>query len=451
MELRARRLPLALDPLIAEAKRRARQRRVLVTALVLVLFVGGTTLALRPFGLLRTSRSTPARFVPGGLFTGSGGPLPSVTGPGISAVSASSRGDAWIVGSVAWRWDGRAWRTVPLPKGDPDIWSVADVAADDAWLVGGTADGSLTRSRALIEHWNGARWSVVDLRRLGASFLFGVSAFGRRSAWAVGATYGPRRNGRFVPSRTRPLLLHWDGTSWRKWPLPLGRRPVTFDQVIADGPSSVWAVSTGQENSSPARSSLIEHWNGTRWQHVPPPFGRSDPLAGFSATGWRDAWAVGSYGQGGNAVTKYSHPLAAHWNGHSWRLTHLPIRSGDNVAALEDVAVVRPDDAWALGESQHLQLDGNNGLSATRPAALFEHWNGRSWQVLPGAAPTVFDGRPALSASADGTVWAIGTCFYDNFILRWTNGGWVFTKHPPDRHWRLPGRRPRRLPSCSSP
>ena len=221
--------------------------------------------------------------------------------------------------------------------------------------------------------------------------------------------------------------------------------------MIADGPSSVWAVSTGQEDSVPGLPSAIEHWNGTRWQAVPAPFGRGDPIAAFSATAENDAWAVGSYGEGGNAVTKYSHPLAAHWNGHSWRLTHVPNRSGDNVAALEDVTVVRPNDAWAMGESQRLHLEGDNGLSATRPTALFEHWNGRSWELMPGAAPPVFEGRPALSATADGTVWAIGTCFYDNFIVRWTGGGWVFAKHPPDRHWRLPGRRPRRLPSCSSP
>jgi hypothetical protein len=451
MELRVSRLPLALDPLIAEAKRRARQRRVLLLALAFVLGTGGTMLALRPFGLYRTARSTHVRFEPGVLFTGSGGGPPPVTGPGISAVSASSHGDAWVVGSVAWHWDGRSWRTLPLPTGEADIWSVADVAPDDAWVVGARGDGSLTRSHALIEHWNGARWSVVNLPRLGASFLYGVSAFGPRSAWAAGATYGARRAGRFVANRTRPLLLHWDGVSWRKWRLPSGRRPVTLDKVIADGPSSVWVVSTGQEDSAPGFSSLIEHWNGTRWQEVPPPFGRSDPLASFGATGWDDAWAVGSYGEGGNAVAKYSHALAAHWNGHSWRLTHVPSRSGDNDAALEDVAVLRPDDAWAMGESQHLQFEGDNGLSATGPAVLFEHWNGRNWQLTTGAAPPVYDGRPALTGAADGSAWAIGTCFYDNFIVRWKGGAWVFAKHPQDRHWRLPGRRPRRLPSCSSP
>ena len=447
------RVPFSLDPLIAEAKRRARQRRMLVVvALVLVVAGGGATLALRPFGLLRTSQSTPTRFVPGTLATGVGGPIPEFTGGAVSAMSAASRSDAWIVGSVAWHWDGRAWRTVPLPKGN-DLWSVAAVAPDDAWTVGALGDGSLARSHALIEHWDGMRWSVVQLPRLPKSFLFGVSAAGPRSAWAVGATYRSNRAGKLILSRTRPLLLHWDGASWSKQPLPWGRHELTLDRVVATGPSSVWVVSTGSEDDAAGSPSLIEHWNGTRWQNVPLPFGRSDPLAGFGATGWNDAWAVGSYAQRGNTIAKYAHSLAAHWNGRSWRLTHIPIRGGDNNAVLTDVAAARPDDVWALGQSQHLHLLGNNGLSATGTATFLEHWNGQEWQLASGATPTVYDGRPAVTATRDGSAWAMGTCFSDNFIIRWADGTWVFAKHPRDRHWRrgtAPSRRQRPVPSCSS-
>jgi hypothetical protein len=51
MTLRVPRLPFALDPLIAEAKRRARQRRFLtISALLLVVVATGLTLGLRPSG-----------------------------------------------------------------------------------------------------------------------------------------------------------------------------------------------------------------------------------------------------------------------------------------------------------------------------------------------------------------------------------------------------------------
>jgi hypothetical protein len=455
MELHGSRL-VELDPLIAEAKRRARQRRVVLAAVLILLSAGGATLALRPFGFLRSSHSIPARLVPGGMFTGSGGP-PTLYGSGsvasVSAVSAASGDDAWIIGSVAWHWDGRAWRSVPLPPGSYDLWSVAAVTPDDAWAVGARGAGYLVASHALIEHWNGARWSAVQLPRLRASFLYGVSAAGPRSVWAVGARYRANAAGRFLPSGTRPLLLHWDGTSWREWPLRWGSRPITLDKVVADGPSSVWAVSTGQEDPA-GGSSVIEHWNGRRWQEVPAPFGASDPISGFGATAWNDAWAVGSYGQGGNTVSKFSYPLAAHWDGHGWRLIQVPNRSGENSAALTDVAAARPDDVWALGESQRLHLLGHDGLSATGPVALLEHWNGRRWQVAPGAAPPIFDGRPVVAATADGSAWALGACRYDNFIVRWTGRAWVFARHPNDRHRRAgtpPSVRRHPIPSCSSP
>jgi hypothetical protein len=52
MALHVPRLPLALDPLMAEAKRRARQRRVLLALLALVIVGGvlGAVLATRPSG-----------------------------------------------------------------------------------------------------------------------------------------------------------------------------------------------------------------------------------------------------------------------------------------------------------------------------------------------------------------------------------------------------------------
>src|SRR5947208_12852683 len=152
----------SLDALIAEAKRRARRRRVLLAAVLVVLAAGGTTLALRPFGLFRTSRSHAGLFEPGGMALGPGLPSPYfAVAASLRAVSAASRSDAWIVGSVVWRWDGTAWRSVPLPMKDLDLSSVVAVARNEAWAVGWRGTGPFVQSRALIEHWNGARWSVV--------------------------------------------------------------------------------------------------------------------------------------------------------------------------------------------------------------------------------------------------------------------------------------------------
>jgi len=440
MTLHAWRLPPGLDPLLAGAKRRATRRRVLVVAALLVLGGGAATVSLHPAGLLRTGAPRVEAYEPGGMFTGTGGPAPDVDTrtAGVSTISVAAGGDAWALGSVAWRWDGRTWQRVPLPRvGNAELWAVAARTPDEAWAVGARGPGYLAASHALIERWDGSRWSVVQLPRLPTSFLFGVSAAGAHNAWAVGGTFGANHAGRFVSSKTRPLLLRWDGRAWRRQSVPWARRGVVLDKVVSTGPSDVWVISSGQQDSSPSGPVVVEHWNGSRWQAVPAPFGQSDPFAGFTATAWNDAWAVGSYGQGGNRVAKFSHSLAAHWNGRSWRLTHVPMPAGgSNSAALVDVAAARPDDVWALGQSQRLELQGNNGLSGTGPATFFLHWSGQRWQIAPGATPPIYDGRPAIVAARDGSAWTVGYCRTDDYVARWDGRAWVTTPHPADVHWR---------------
>ncbi len=456
MTANALRLPFSLDPLIAEAKRRARQRRVLLAVvLVLVLGAGGATLATHPFGWLRTSGAYAGPYVPGGLQYATGGPtFPPYFSASLSGVSVASRDAAWIVGSVAWRWDGSAWQSVPPPTVSNG--GVAAITPDDAWAVGARGDGSLVRSHAVVEHWDGARWRVMRLPRLGpSSYLFAVSAAGPRSVWAVGATFRANRRGRLNPWATRPLLLHWNGAAMTRVSLPWMRPGLELDKVVATGPSSVWVVSTGYQRYANWIPIVVEHWNGTRWRKVPAPFGSSDFISGFSASAGNDAWAVGSYAHGGSTAAKYSHSLAAHWNGRRWQITPVPNPPGSNNAALTNVAAVRPDDAWAIGQSQSLDLQGNNGFSSSAPAGLLEHWDGRSWHYVPGAPKLVgSDGtQQSLAAAPDGSAWVIGSCGVDNVIARLAGGAWVTASHPPDMHWRsgVPARlRHGGLPSCRS-
>lgn len=428
------RLPFSLDPLIAEARRRARQRRVLLAAIVLVfgLGAGGTTLLVHPFGWFRTSRPYTGPYEPGGIFRGPGGFGPAASWPGMQAVSAASRSDAWIVGSLARRWDGQAWIDVPLPRiSGSELSAVATIAPDDAWAAGWRSQGA-SPNYALIEHWNGARWSIAQLPRLHRSLLYSISAAGPRSAWAVGVTFRPNPDRRYA--NQRPLLLRWDGASWRKPPLPWAYNTLQLSKVVATGPSSVWVI--GQASSR----SRIEHWNGTRWRLVPAPFGSNDPLTAFSATAWNDAWAVGSYSQPGNEVVKLSHALAAHWNGHHWQITPVPNPPGDtNSAALLDVAAARPNDAWAIGESTRLNYYDHGVTQQKPPSTYFLHWNGENWQATSDTTPPLYDGSTAITAAPDGSAWAIGNCPVDDFSVRWNSESWVTAPHPPDTHWRTNG------------
>jgi hypothetical protein len=115
------------------------------------------------------------------------------------------------------------------------------------------------------------------------------------------------------------LIVHWDGTVWKRVPSPSpSSGGNVLNAVAAASASSAWAVGYAGSSSILA-TTLIEHWNGRAWTHVPssapqPGCGGcqfpGDRLAGVAATSAASAWAVGSSGHGG---------LIEHWDGTRWR------------------------------------------------------------------------------------------------------------------------------------
>ncbi|MDX6480929.1 MAG: hypothetical protein QOG85_1439 [Gaiellaceae bacterium] len=415
-------LPLSLHALVAEAKRRARRRRVLLAVAVIALGGGaGAVVATHPFGWLESSQAT-ADYQPGSIVYCGGCLLSAVDAPTVT-VATSSAGSAWIVGEdLAWRWDGKSWRNVPGPHVSGYPPSVFVVGRDDVWAVGAF-------SPAAAEHWNGIRWTSVplpDSLTWPSVRLSSVSASGPRDVWAAGLS-SPVKRGRHFYDKAQPLLLHWNGVAWRRQQLPWAAAGMGIDKVVATGPSSVWVVPSVHRDAWPPIAPPLEHWDGSSWSAVPRPFGAHDPVAGFSATSGSDAWAVGSYRTGtGSFLT---HPLAAHWDGSSWKLTAVPHPEGHNVLLVGAVSV-RPDDVWAIGLNQQTAPD-----TAFGPRLFFVHWDGRSWTVAPGSASSYFSASPTIAASPDGTAWATTNCGNDNVVLRWDGARWRAVPHPRDARW----------------
>jgi hypothetical protein len=101
------RLPFSLDPLVAEAKRRARQRRVLVIAVVVVVVIGavaGTTLALRP-GFHSAAATKPTGTIFGGILPGGTHGLGHYAAGAVTVSNARGK----VVATVSVMW-GRAFR-----------------------------------------------------------------------------------------------------------------------------------------------------------------------------------------------------------------------------------------------------------------------------------------------------------------------------------------------------
>jgi len=353
-------------------------------------------------------------------------PNPSAYADILNAVAAVSASDVWAVGSyynsqkgvmetLIEHWDSTSWSVVPSPNANTTganiLTGVAAVSASDVWAVGYYYNSSLPQT--LIEHWNGAYWSIVPSPNpsiTGQNVLTGVAAVSAAYVWGVGyyqATSGALQT----------LIEHWDGTSWNVVSSP---NPSTTGNILngvaAISADDAWAVGSYYDSQKNVLETLTEHWDGTKWTAVSSPSPGAyayNILTGVAAASASDVWTVGYFQSSNGALVT----LIEHWNGRKWSVVSSPNLSGTYGSAniLRGVAVLSTEDLWAVG---HYQNYGTNQQHQT----LTEHWNGASWSIVssPNAGKADdFNGVATLSGS---DVWAVGIYsnygndYYNNFL-----------------------------------
>lgn len=230
-------------------------------------------------------------------------PQPKEWWENLNAVSAGGLNDVWAVGSwygsdgtqtLAKHWNGSAWRVVPTPGSPPNqyqsaLQAVTVAGPRDVWAVGYRQRGYTTVT--LIEHWNGSVWSVVSSPSPSAqtNALSGVAAVNPTDVWAVGRY-------RTAGGHNRALIEHWNGAQWTVAPLSRPSLPdSSLAAVSAANGAGVWAG--GTYGSPGGQRALVEHWNGVRWStQTPPSPDLGAQLSGIWAGGSpRSVWIAGSY------------------------------------------------------------------------------------------------------------------------------------------------------------
>jgi hypothetical protein len=298
----------------------------------------------------------------------------------LSSVAAISARDAWAVGCsdcsgsgvsrpLILHWNGSAWTQVPSPavRGGGLLEGVTAASAREVWAVGST-----TGEKTLIERWNGTTWQRVPSPNPGPShggFLRSVTTVSAHFAWAVGGAFGTSTRG------TQSLILRWNGTAWKRVPSPNPGVPggstdlgVGLGGVSASSARQAWAVGNLSCGCGPGPA-VILHWNGTSWKKVPSPTGKSAAsIGGVAASSNGSAWIVGSSGGGdGSLPTK---TLILRWTGHVWKQVASPSPRGS--AGLSGVTTTASGGAWAVG--------GTSTRSHTAIQALILRWNGSAWK-----------------------------------------------------------------------
>jgi|GEM_PF-577843 len=369
---------------------------------------------------------------------------------GVEALAAS---DAWAVGyytetnglqqAMILHWNGKAWGQVPAPKttGNSRLRAVSAVAPDDIWAV-----GSIDDAFTLILHWNGKTWTQVPSPSPGIDFngLFAVSALSKDDVWAAGQ-YVTRYQQMGAP-QGKALLLHWDGARWKV--VPASFKGTYTRGVVAVSKGAGWVV--GGYAGEGGGGHAISRWDGSHWSPKAVPelgevdgYGdnnvRNSDLSGITAISKDDVWAVGSYStQSTEAFHWKAHTLVEHWDGTAWSVAPSP-NVGEEGSALTAVDAVSRGEIWAVGrhgpynapKALILRYDGsgcptpttqaqqqtalpavttlpNTAISGTvapaqRPDALGNC--GPSWSVVPSRSEGTLNSVAAISRS---DVWTVG-------------------------------------------
>jgi hypothetical protein len=95
-----------------------------------------------------------------------------------------------IMNTLIEHWNGSHWSIVPSPNVGTHgslIDTVAAISANDIWTVGFYVN-SQNLSQNLVEHWNGTKWSVVQVPNTGAGGdgFNNIGIVSANDMWAVG-------------------------------------------------------------------------------------------------------------------------------------------------------------------------------------------------------------------------------------------------------------------------
>jgi hypothetical protein len=152
--------------------------------------------------------------------------LPRIIGGQLIDIAVVSPSDIWAVGGVSgatpaaltMHFNGLQWTRVPAPTAA--LLAVTALATNNVWTAGAQLGGS-----TVIEHWNGTSWKVVASPNTGtATALNSISAISPNDIWAAGcAACGD------VGGNSPALIEHWDGTRWSVNPAP-----VQFSGTVAN-------------------------------------------------------------------------------------------------------------------------------------------------------------------------------------------------------------------------
>ena len=324
----------------------------------------------------------------------------------LAGVSAASASDVWAVGAyspglnsplntLAQHFDGTRWTAFPLPNVGAQqniLQAVSMPVPGKAWAVGDYISGKF-QQQTLIEHFNGAVWSVVPSPSPGAlqNILYGVAAITDTDVWAVGASEDAN-------NLWHTLTEHWDGSTWTIVnAVDAGSNGNQFYAVKALATNDVYAIGQ-QANSAFPGVALIEHWDGTAWSVVAGPADSSASALPLGITANSSALTV--VGEQETDTAPYTSYVV------SGAPTSLAIQSTPMMGTGENdpfaVTIANDTSTWVVGWAINPTSDLHDPLVLQRSGGAF------SLVSVPNPSNGGDSGFAAVTTVPGGGMWAVG-------------------------------------------
>lgn len=178
----------------------------------------------------------------------------SPNGGSLKSVVATSASDVWAVGQYASNsyqaliehWNGINWNIVTSPSVGTDnsaLYGITRFPGTNKTLSVGYHVPLTGSSQTLTERWDGTKWGVVPSPNVGSNnnFLNGVTAISTHNAWAVGGFINDP-----MSNMPQALIEHWNGANWSVISSPsTGENNSFLEAVIrVPGTNQLWAVGT---------------------------------------------------------------------------------------------------------------------------------------------------------------------------------------------------------------
>jgi hypothetical protein len=294
--------------------------------------------------------------------------------------------------AVMEHWDGARWSPMSTPVGGAELGRVDCASAAECWAAGYT-EASSGLTTPVVERWDGRTWNKVLLPVPSVdkdAYVDSVTCLSSSDCFALGGA-GVRANAPFSP-----LVFHFDGTKWSvmaKVGLPAGYKSADLEEMRCPSPANCVAEGVEIPQGSYFDHVYSQIFNGSTWKVVQMPqpynmrFSYSD-APDLSCPSPGQCVAPVDAAPDANGQTAYT-PFLEVWGGTSWRLLSAASASKGTFGNFTDMACLADNDCWAT-------------MSAGTGSEVDEWSGGSSWSAgsAPGAATSSFDAVACIPAAA---------------------------------------------------